>query len=113
MRLLKTIPSFGSATLFAAASLLLPTCGAAGAGSKGFAAKVKTTHPIAYYELESSGGASAVGPSAYLLVGGATTAAPGALAGVADDKCALLNGKDGWVSTTQSGGIATAGSMMA
>lgn len=73
---------------------------------------VKATQPLAYYRLEATKGASEVGTTTYELTGGASVSSGDAL-GTADNHFALLDGKDGWIKTTQMGGIEKAGSIMA
>jgi hypothetical protein len=74
---------------------------------------VKATSPIAYYRLEAMKGSSEVGSSTYELADGATISASSDLAGVASNHFAKLDGKDGFVLTTQMGGIGETGSIMA
>lgn len=78
-----------------------------------FVAAMKSTNPLAYYRLETTSGISEAGGSGFTSKGGVTSSASCAPIGLASNNCALLNGKDGWISTTQMGGIATAGSIMA
>ncbi len=78
-----------------------------------FVSVVKLSHPLAYYRLEATSGSSAVGTSTYSSQGGVTSSDLGAPIGIEGNKCVLLDGKDGWITTTQTGGITTAGSMMA
>ena len=73
---------------------------------------VKATQPLAYYRLEATKGASEVGTTTYEFTGGASVS-PGGPLDTADHHFALLNGKDGWIKTTQMGGIENAGSIMA
>jgi len=74
---------------------------------------VKATSPIAYYRLDSMKGSSEVGSSTYELTGGATISATSDSIGLPDNHFALLDGKDGWIKTTQMGGIGKTGSVMA
>src|SRR5271157_5844452 len=73
-----------------------------------FISVVKLSHPLAYFRLEATSGTSAVGASTYSSQGGVSPSDAGAPIGVAGNKCALLNGRDGWITTTQMGGIGTA-----
>jgi hypothetical protein len=73
---------------------------------------VKATQPIAYYRFEGAKGVSEVGTTTYELTGGALLTSGGA-GNVADQHFALLDGKDGWIQTTQMGGIEKTGSIMA
>ncbi len=75
-------------------------------GVADLSAVVKSTNPLAYYRLKATSGSSEVGASTYKAEGGVSVAA-------SDRKSVVLNGKDGWISTTQAGGIGNAASMMA
>ncbi|HXP87485.1 MAG TPA: LamG domain-containing protein [Bryobacteraceae bacterium] len=78
-----------------------------------FAAAVTSTRPIAYYRLESTEGKSEVGATQYKPSGGVTSVGPGGPVGVANNYFVKLNGIDGYVVTTQAGGVGAAASMMA
>ena len=78
-----------------------------------FVASVIATHPIAYYRLDSTEGKSQVGATEYKPSGGVTIASPGAPIGVANNRFAKLDGHNGYIVTTQTGGISTTASMMA
>jgi hypothetical protein len=95
--------------------LALTGCGSApkAVENSDFNLVVKATKPLAYFRLESTAGASEVGKTTYEFTGGATNSSPGASIGMPDNHFALLNGKDGWIKTTQMGGIDKAGSIMA
>lgn len=92
---------------------LLPMLMAGGCGKTqqvgDIAAAVKATSPVAYYRLDSTSGKSETGSSTYQFTGGATNDDPGP----AGARFAMLNGKDGWVKTTQMGGIGQTASIMA
>jgi hypothetical protein len=90
--------------LFAGISLT-----AVGSAQSNFAGAVEATHPIAYYQLDATSGRSEVGASTYQAQGGVSVGSPGALGGT----YAKFNGVNGWVLTTQKGGVGTAGSIMA
>jgi hypothetical protein len=77
------------------------------------AAAVKATSPLAYYRLDSTSGKSETGSSTYQFSGGTTNDSPGPVAGPAGNRFAMLNGKDDWVKTTQTGGIGNTASIMA
>jgi hypothetical protein len=77
-----------------------------------FASIVKAANPLAYYRLKATSGASQVGASTYKAVGGVSMGDSAPPTG-AENKSVVLNGKDGWISTTQAGGIGSAASMMA
>src|SRR5579863_1338245 len=78
-----------------------------------FLTAVTSTHPIAYYRLDTTSGKSRVGTTSYKSVGGVSIVTPGAPIGVANNHSVQLNGHDGHVITTQAGGIETAASIMA
>ena len=82
-------------------------------GKVDFVAEVTSTHPIAYYRLDATSGASEVGSSKYTASGGATSSASDAPINVPDNKCIVLDGKNGWITTTQSGGVTSGGSILA
>jgi hypothetical protein len=88
-------------------------CPAIHATDADFVAAVVYTHPLAYYRLDSTGGKSLVGATTYKFVGGATSNSPGARIGGALTYFASLDGRTGYVLTTQAGGVGTAASMMA
>lgn len=77
-----------------------------------FVALVKTTGPLAYYRLKATSGSSQTGASTYKAVGGASIGGYAPPTG-GDNKSVVLNGKDGWISTTQAGGIGNAATIMA
>ncbi len=74
-----------------------------------FVSAVVSTHPVAYYRLDSTSGKSEVGSTTYQASGGVTSADRG----VAGSHFARLNGQDGYILTTQAGGVASAASIMA
>jgi hypothetical protein len=78
-----------------------------------FVTAVTSTHPIAYYRLDSMEGNSQVGSTQYKSSGGVTSARPGAPIGIANNQFAQLDGHDGYIVTTQAGGVGAAASMMA
>ncbi len=89
----------------------LPVAGAAAAEGS-FVSAVVATSPLAYYRLESKVGAGQVGSTSFFASGGVSIESPGAPIG-APNRFARLNGRDGFVMTTQSGAIGAAGSIMA
>jgi hypothetical protein len=77
-----------------------------------FPTTVTGTHPIAYYRLNTAEGKSLVGNTTYKPTGGVSQDGPGAPVG-ADSQYAKFNGKDGFIVSTQTGGVHGAASMMA
>ena len=105
-----------AAALAAVAVVLAPI--PQSAAGLGFVATVKSTHPIAYYRLTAMSGTSEVGTSTYKAVGGVSPVAFSAAslcAPISDPKnqCTLFDGATGFFDTSQVGGIAGAGSIMA
>jgi Concanavalin A-like lectin/glucanases superfamily len=92
------------------ASLICPPIRAA---EGDFVATVVSTHPVAYYRLDATEGKSQVGLTTYKSQGGVTVAGPGAPVGIRNNSAIQLDGHDGWVVTTQAGGVGVAASMMA
>ncbi len=88
-------------------------CLAADAAAADFVSAVVATHPMAFYRLDGPSGKSEVGSTTYKANGGVTSRDPGAPVGSAAHHFAAMNGKDGFITTTQAGGIAAAASMMA
>lgn len=78
-----------------------------------FPSTVDATNPLAYFRLETQAGFSEMNAISYGLYGNATIASPGAPIGSPSNNYASLDGSSGYVSTVQSGGINTAGSIMA
>jgi hypothetical protein len=78
-----------------------------------FVASVRSTNPIAYFRLAATTGHSETGASRYSAAGGVQSLDSGAPIVGSDSHYALLNGQDGYINTTQSGGVASVGSMMA
>ncbi|MGB6687316.1 MAG: LamG domain-containing protein [Terracidiphilus sp.] len=87
------------------------TCAPLHAGQADLASAVDSTHPIAYYTLDSTSGKSEVGSTTYKSQGGVSTASGGAPAGTS--QYAKFDGKSGMIVTTQAGGVTTAASIMA
>jgi concanavalin A-like lectin/glucanase superfamily protein/TIR domain-containing protein len=77
-----------------------------------FVSVIKKTKPLAYFRLDSEAGLSEVGERSYSFSNGVTNSASCAPIGIAHNHCALLNGIDGKIKTSQVGGIAESGSMM-
>jgi len=104
----------------AAAALTAASLGCAGlleparaAGPPAFVAAVLATKPLAYYRLEALDGSSETGATTYHSTGGVKVGSPGAPIGDPGNSFAALNGQDGWITTTLSGGIATSATIMA
>jgi hypothetical protein len=76
-----------------------------------FPATVLATRPVAYYRLASNQGHSEIGPTTFKSVGGVTTSSPGAPVGP-NSSYVDLNGRDGYIVTTQSGGVGATASIM-
>ena len=78
-----------------------------------FVTAVTSTHPLAYYRLDSTSGKSQVGTTTYKPVGSVISASPGAPIGTPNNYFAKLDGRTAYFLTTQAGGITTAASIMA
>lgn len=78
-----------------------------------FVTAVTSTHPIAYYRLDAATGKSQVGTSTWKSLGGVAIAAPGAPVSASVSKFVKLDGRDGYVTTTQTGGVGATASIMA
>lgn len=76
-----------------------------------FVTAVTAAKPLAFYRLTATSGNSEVGSTTYQARGAAGVAAPGVFG--ANSRAVKLNGRDAYVVTTQSGGIAGAASIMA
>jgi Concanavalin A-like lectin/glucanases superfamily len=85
---------------------------AAHAAQDDFAAAVVAAHPLAYYRLDSTAGKSQVGATTYKSLGAVASVSPGAPIG-SNSFYVKLDGRTGYITTTQSGGIGTAASIMA
>jgi hypothetical protein len=88
-------------------------CVALKAADVDFVTAIASTRPIAYYRLDSTEGKSEIGATQYKSSGGVSSDAPGAPIGIANNHFARLDGRDGYVVTTQAGGVAAAASMLA
>lgn len=78
-----------------------------------FVTAVTSTHPLAFYRLDSTSGQSQVGATTYHASGGAGIAASGAPVATANSRFLKLDGRSATITTTQMGGIGTAASIMA
>ena len=104
-------PASTAATTPASNPVAAPSAPYTGKPSE-FVQTVTASKPIAYFRLESTSGTSEVGGAAYTSTP-SVTSSPGAPIKVPGNQCAVLNGKDGAITTTQKGGITTAASIMA
>ena len=102
-----SIPGWITAAV-AGSSVAILLCGPVCAADR-FVTAVVSTHPVAYYRLASTSGKSEVGATTYQASGGATSADPG----IAGSHFVRLDGQDGYILTTQAGGVASAASIMA
>jgi uncharacterized protein (TIGR03437 family) len=113
---LKEVPAGGGSninTLTASGQLASPA--AVVTLTEDFPSTVDATNPLAYFRLETQSGVSEVnGAYSYNLTGGATIPpALGAPIGNPANNYASLDGSSGEVTTSLSGNVNTAGSMMA
>jgi hypothetical protein len=83
------------------------------AAETAFVTAVEATHPIAFYRLDAPAGKSLVGTTTYKPSGGVSSSGPGAPIGVANNQFAMLDGRNGYILTTQAGGVGETASMMA
>ncbi len=83
------------------------------AGQSSFVQTVEASKPVAYFRLETPAGSSDGGPSVYTSTSGVASSTSCAPINVAGNQCVALNGRDGAITTTQQGGVQTAGSIMA
>ena len=108
--MLSMLASFRWYRLAITAAAALPGLGLHAAGAD-FPAAVLATRPVAYYRLASKQGPSEVGSTTFKSVGGITSSSPGAPVGP-NSSYANLNGRDGYILTTQSGGVGATASIM-
>lgn len=110
-----TLLDLATLTLLVSASTVAGNAqqGAETARKMDFVSAVKATNPLAYYRLQAISGSSEVGETSYSSEGGGTASGSGAPIGEPGNRCLQLDGRSGWISTTQQGGLANAGSMMA
>jgi hypothetical protein len=78
-----------------------------------FPAAVESTHPLAFYRLDSTSGQSLVGATTYKAIGAAGIVATGAPVSTANGRYLKLDGKTAYVTTTQMGGVGAAATVMA
>jgi Concanavalin A-like lectin/glucanases superfamily len=81
------------------------------AGESDFVAAVTATRPVAFYRLIATSGKSEAGTTAYDPNGAVGIARPGLFGDTS--RSVKLNGTNAYIVTTQAGGVATAGSIMA
>lgn len=104
--------SMSRAVIAALAAVASLGCAAIHAQSD-FVTTVTASHPIAYFRLDAATGKSQVGTATWKPVGGVAIAAPGAPVAASLSKFAKLNGGDAYITTTQTGGVGGAASIMA
>ena len=78
-----------------------------------FPTAVESTHPLAFYRLDSTSGQSLVGATTYKAVGSAGIVASGAPIPTANTRFLKLDGRTAYITTTQAGGVGTAATIMA
>jgi hypothetical protein len=78
-----------------------------------FPAEVLSTHPVAFYRIDSTSGQSQVGATTYKATGSAGIADSGAPVVTANDHYLKLDGHSAYIVTTQFGGVGAAASIMA
>jgi Concanavalin A-like lectin/glucanases superfamily len=103
---------FRRSAIAAFAGIAAVNCVAVQAQS-GFPAEVLSTHPIAFYRLDSTSGKSQVGATTYKAVGSVEIADSGAPVLTANGRYIKLDGKTAYITTTQMGGVGAAASIMA
>ncbi len=82
-------------------------------GRQNYVQAVISFKPLAYFRLEGTSGGSEVGGAKYSPMGGAAASSDCAPIGVKNNHCVAFNGTDAYIATTQTGGITTAGSILA
>lgn len=102
----------GAVAIAAVATLTTLMSAALPAAEMDFAATIAATRPIAYYRLDSTEGRSQAGTTEYRSLGGVTMAQPGAPTGIPGNQSTQLDGRDGYILTTQTGGVGAAASIM-
>ncbi|MGA9671323.1 MAG: LamG domain-containing protein [Terracidiphilus sp.] len=78
-----------------------------------FVTAVTSTHPLAFYRLDSTSGQSQVGATTYQAAGGVGIAASGAPVANATSRFLKLDGRSAKITTTQMGGVGATASIMA
>jgi Concanavalin A-like lectin/glucanases superfamily len=78
-----------------------------------FVTAVTSTHPLAFYRLDSTSGQSQVGATTYQAAGGVGIAASGAPVATANARFLKLDGRSATITTTQMGGVGAAATIMA
>lgn len=76
-----------------------------------FVTAVTASKPLAYYRLDATAAETDAG--AYEAQGGASVGSACAPIGISGNQCIVLDGKTGWIRTTQKGGIAGATTILA
>ena len=101
---------FGISTSLACTML---SCASAFAEDSAFVAAVVRTSPIAYFRLEANEGKSQTSDRTFSSSGGVSVQPRGVDPDSKSNSYARLDGHDGFIATTQRGGIGRAGSIMA
>jgi hypothetical protein len=78
-----------------------------------FPTTVSSTHPLAFYRLDSTSGQSLIGTTTYKVTGSAGIATSGAPVATANSRYLKLDGKTASITTTQMGGVGAAATIMA
>ena len=101
-------------TLIFSACLAVSPLTLAGLAKADFVSTVDSTNPLAYFRLETANGTSQGGAYTTTYQNGASVASPGIATGEpSNNYLSLNNANQQYVSTTLSGGVNTAGSLMA
>lgn len=103
---LQTRSTLAALTLFAVTSIAMHA-------QTDFPTTVASTHPLAFYRLDSSSGQSLVGTTTYKVNGSAGIATSGAPVTTANSRYLKLDGKTAYIVTTQTGGVGAASTIMA
>ena len=82
------------------------------ASAQDFSSAVIATHPLTYDRLDATTGKSATGGATYKASGGVTSSPSGGPVDGGKSSFAKFNGKDGYILTTQLGGVTTAASIL-
>ena len=97
-------------SLLPAAACFLMTAGSICAAQTDFETAVTATKPVAFFRLDATSGKSEIGAAGFRAQGGVSVVPEGSPTGAS--AYAKFDGQNGWVLTTQKGGVATAASIM-